>query len=71
MVMVCGLIEAIAYLAYVVIGTCGFILSSFLAYAYLRDPVLYKCPGGLVTVQLIYQAIYDMHFISGWPFIHE
>jgi hypothetical protein len=46
--MECRDSETVAYIAYSAIGTSGFFLSSFLAIAYFKDPVLSRCPGGLV-----------------------
>jgi hypothetical protein len=68
--MVCSDYETVAYIAFFAVGTSGLLLSTFLAVAYFKDPVLSRCPGGLVMFQLFYQAMYDFHFVTGWPFLH-
>jgi hypothetical protein len=69
--MHCPHIDEVAYPSFVIIGSIGLLLSSLLLFTYTADKHLLTPPGPLIIGQQIYQVLFDLHYISGWPFLKE
>mmetsp|Transcript_13546 Transcript_13546/g.25523 ORF Transcript_13546/g.25523 Transcript_13546/m.25523 type:complete len:661 (-) Transcript_13546:3658-5640(-) len=69
--MTCPQYDEFAYPSYCLVGPAAFGLSGILLYVYVTDKHLSTPPGPLIIPQLFYQTLFDLHYMSGWPFFRD
>jgi hypothetical protein len=61
----------VVYLSYCAFMPASIAMSTVILILFIKDHHLRAPPGQLVIGQLIYQLLFDLHYISGWPFLAE
>jgi hypothetical protein len=60
-----------AFVSYFAIGIVGFVALLLTIVVQIKDPFLRKCPGEVLLPKLLFQMLFHLHFISGWPFLYK